>query len=76
MVLHLLLSLGCTGTRRVLQELSTVQRAAGWQLTLPGPKDCINFHSTHGFKQSLASAQALGLIHHPPVFQGRAQPVL
>ena len=52
MVLHLLLRLGCAGRRRVLQKLSTAQRAkplqgaAGCQLTLPGPKDCINFHVT------------------------------
>lgn len=56
MVLHLLLSLGCAGTRWALQEQS------------------INFHITHGFKQSPASAQDLVLIRHPP--SSRREPSL
>lgn len=50
--------------------------SSGCQLSLLGPKDCINFNITHGSKQLPLSAQALGLICHPPIFQGRAQLVL
>lgn len=65
--------MGAAGTEHRAKGAKPLQGAAGCQLALPGPKDCINFHVTHGFKQSPASAQALRLIHNPPIFQGRAQ---
>lgn len=55
-VLHLLLSLGCTGiaeTEHRIKGAKPLQGAAGCQLSLPGPKDSITFHITHGSKQLL-----------------------
>lgn len=78
-VLHLLLSLGCTGTAETKHRIKGAKPlpgAAGCQLSLPGPKDCINLHITHGSKQLPASVQALGLTCLPLIFQGRAQLVL
>lgn len=62
--------MGTPGTEHKAEGAKPLQGPAGCQLILPGPKDCINFHITHGFKKSPAFAQALVLIPHPPSSRG------
>lgn len=73
MVLHLLLSFGCAGTRQVLQELSTEQRgqshcrellAASWPRL--APRIAPNFMSHTGLSSLLLLLRPWGSFAIPP----------